>query len=242
MSFSFAAKEMRDDLIALSRVGSDFFENGTVQRIERLAKDLDLAIADAKSKGKDSFSWSTVHDEHLLIKPSTQWKGATGNYGALSAEVKVDYQCFVREDERLLVEGATVVRILDPTKLEEEKLFHFDVEAGGWHEMVDGVLQGRAGHPALHMQFYGMINDLPRLPSLIVHPVDVISLVLLELHQAKWREHLAHTRTKSLLRKIPGRQRNRLSAIIAGWQQRFDNPDYLPIVAMQTPFREPLAL
>jgi hypothetical protein len=242
MSFSFDAKEMMDDLTALSRVGSDFFGPNTVGRVERLVTDLRNAIADAKATGKASFGWRTALGEPLLIRSSRQWKGGTADFDPLSAEIEVSYQCSLRPDDRLLAEGVTVIRIKDPAKVDEEKVFHFDVEVGGWQEMHNGTRRDRAGHPAFHMQFYGMVNDVPRLPSLVVHPVDVISLAILELHQKKWREHLTATRTKSLLRNIPSRQRSRFSATLDGWRQRFDSVDHLPIVGMQAPFREPLAL
>lgn len=233
---------MADDLTALSRAASDFLAPGSNSRITRLVTDLNNGIANATSTKDMCFNWGTSSTEPLLICSSRQYKGGTADFDPLSAEIEISYKCFVRSDNRILAEGVTVIRIKDPTKADEEKVFHFDVEVGGWHEMVDGTRRDRAGHPAFHMQFYGMVNDIPRLPSLIVHPVDVISLAILELHQKKWRDHLTATRTKSLLRKIPSRQRVRFSATLDGWRQRFDCVDHLPIVGMQVPFREPLAL
>lgn len=242
MSFTFDPKEMVDDLNALSRAGSEFFAPHSVARLARLTSDLMNAMAGAKAAGKPDFTWKTPSSEPLLIDKSRQWKGGSADFDPLSAEISIEYKCAFTDSGRLCAQGVTVVRIKDPTKDDEEKVFHFDVEVGGWQEIINGQPRDRAGHPAIHMQFYGMVNDVPRLPSLIVHPVDVISLLILELHQKKWREHLVKAQTKSFLRNIPHRQRARFGATVDGWRQRFSQPDHLPIVGMQTPFSAPLPL
>ena len=74
-----------------------------------------------------------------MVRSSRQWKGGTANFNPLSAEIEISYQCSIRPDDRLLAEGVTVIRIKDPAKVDEEKVFHFDVEVGGWHEMINGT-------------------------------------------------------------------------------------------------------
>lgn len=241
MSFTFLPQEMSDDLVALSRVASPFFSSQSVSRIERLARDLKLAIANAKASRLREFSWKTMEAEPIQIKESRQWKGATGDFDPLSADVNLDYKCTLVEKDRVLATGVTVIRIRD-VGTTNVKVFHFDAEDGGWTELHQGKERGRAGHPAFHMQFYGMVNDIPRIPSLIVHPVDILSWTILELHQQKWRDHINTVSGKSQLRRIPSRQRLRFEQILLGWGRMINRPDHLAIVAMQSPISGPLAL
>lgn len=240
MSFTFIPNEMSDDLVALSRAASPFFSAQSVHTIERLAADLTNAVANCKHTGQTQFQWKTTAP--IKIRESRQYKGGTEDFSPLSAELTVEYTCTRRDaDERLYAEGVTVMRIKDPDK-EEEKVLHFDAEKGGWTEMHEGKERIRSGHPAFHMQFYGLINDIPRVPSLIVHPIDVLTWAILELHQKKWRDHVMSVSNKSKLRLIPKRQRCRFDCILQAWRQTIAKPDYLAIVAMQTKVSEPLLL
>lgn len=242
MSFTFVPKEMSDDLVALSRVAAPFFSPQSVHRTERLAKDLINAAANAKAIGQEEFPWKTVASEPIQITESRQWKGGTADFDPLSADISIDYKCTtISGSDRLLAQGVTVMRIKEAGGT-EEKVLHFDAEKGGWTEIHEGKQRARAGHPAFHMQFYGLVNDIPRVPSLIVHPVDVLTWAILELHQKKWRDHVISVGGKSKLRHIPSRQRLRFDLILQGWRQTISKPDHLAVVAMQTAVSEPLAL
>lgn len=242
MSFTFLPAEMSDDLRSLSRVGSPFFAPQTVLRIGRLETDLTNAVANAKAQRQAEFTWRTVPGQPIQIRASRQWKGGTNDFDPLSADINVDYVCKLDpHSDRVVANGVTVIRIRDGQ--DKEKVFHFDVEGGGWTEMHMGNERVRAGHPAFHLQFYGLVNDLPRVPTLIVHPVDVLSWAILELHQKKWRDHIQSASVKSQLRLVPTRQRNRMGTILMGWKQMIDNPAHLlSAVAMQSPISAPLTL
>ncbi len=242
MSFTFDPKEMSDDLVALSRVAGSFFSPQSTYRMERLAKDLSNAAANAKSTGEKEFPWKTVASEPIQVIESRQWKGGTADFDPLVADITLDYKCTtIGGSARLLAQGVTVMRIKEATGA-REKVLHFDAEKGGWTEVHEGKERARAGHPAFHMQFYGWVNDIPRVPSLIVHPVDVLTWAILELHQKKWRDHVVSTSGKSKLRHLPNRQRSRFDVILQSWRQTIKKPDHLAIVAMQTAVSEPLAL
>lgn len=238
MSFTFLPSEMMQDLVALSRVGSPFLAGQSQFRIERLAADLERALASDQKE----FSWSTATNEPIRLKESRKWKGGTEDYHPLSADIGVDYKCTrIAESNRLYAEGVTVMRIKD-AEGENDKVLHFDAEKGGWTENANGTERKRAGHPAFHMQFYGIVNDLPRVPSLIVHPVDVLTWSILELHQEGWRNHVTTTAGRSQLRHIPTRQRTRFDRILERWRQTTARTDYLAIIALQTKVPEPLPL
>ena len=159
-----------------ARAAKRFLAQSATQRLTQLANDLEIAVANASATESPRFRWRTGERGPIRTTLSRNWKGTTNDFAPIFAEISVDYACtLLPEVGRVCVdEGVTVVRIkqeFDPDP--SEKVFHFDAGAGGW--------ENRAGHPPLHFQFHGFVKDVPRLPSLIVHPLDVIDfLAILE--------------------------------------------------------------
>lgn len=213
MSFTFAAQHMQEDLLVLATAATNFIEKKSVGDLKEFANDLSNAIARARNEGLQSFSWRTKPEAPIRICPSTNWKGKTNNFDPLYAEISADFDCtYLPVANRVRVNGgATVVTVRDGGDGTRRKIFHFDAEEGGW--------DGRAGHPPLHIQFSGFINDIPRLPCIIVHPADVINFVIYELHQSHWREHVTASQVRTKLRKFPNRQRDRLRAVAQKWAE-----------------------
>jgi hypothetical protein len=242
MSFTFDPNNMIADLQALSRGASVFFAPQSSMRVSRLASNLRNAVASAKAGGSASFGWRTENELPVQILESKGWKGGTGTFDAMTADVELNYNCrFLPAHSRVQATGVCVITIRDVPG-DGKKVVHFDVEDGGWSEIRDGVLSDRAGHPPFHAQFHGLVNDIPRMPSLIVHPIDVINFAILELHQKRWREHVTTFKARSELREFPQRQRARLAAILECWTGVIGNPDFHALVAMQRPFLVPLSL
>jgi hypothetical protein len=242
MSFTFNPDHMIQDLTALSKVASRFFVARSQGHVQRLADNLRHGVANAKAGGQASFTWRTDDGASIQISESKSWKGGTGDYGALVVDVRLDYDChYNAADGRVQAEGVAAVTIRDVAS-GKEKVVHFDVEKGGWDEIRDGTRFDRAGHPPFHAQFHGFVNDIPRMPILIVHPIDVITFTILELHQKRWREHIGTYTAKASLRDIPLRQRMRLTAILKSWTEMISDTSVHAIVAMQRPFAAPLAL
>lgn len=242
MSFTFDPNHMFQDLWALSRGASTFLRRQSAERLQRLATDLQNAIANAKASGRLDFLWTTQGNAPIQIKESKWWKGDTENFKEIEADIRLDYKClYIPDAERVQANGATIVTIRDVAG-GGVKVVHFDVEIGGWNELSDGRLLNRAGHPPFHAQFHGMVNDIPRMPSLIVHPVDVLSFVILELHQKRWRAHIDTLSGKTQLRLFPPRQRTRLVFTMQSWMAAIERSDFHALVSMQRPFASPLSL
>lgn len=240
MTYTFDPAHMSADLVALSRGASGFFASQSAARLERLAANLRNAVANAKSGGSNRFAWKT--DKPIEISESKAWKGDTEDYDPLHASFSLDYSCsYVADSGRIVANGAAIVAICD-TGGQLEKVIHFDVEEGGWTEVRDGKPFERSGHPPFHEQTKGAVNDIPRVPSFIVHPIDVLNFAILELHQKHWRKHVTTVEGKSMLRDIPKRQRVRLATALENWTRIVKDEGFHPFVSMQRPFHSPLAL
>jgi hypothetical protein len=235
MSFTFDVDEMAEDLRILAQAAARFLEARIPERLTQLGEDLRNAVANAKATRDLHFSWKTRDNAPIVITTSRNWKGTSRDFDPMFAEVSVDYKCVLQpEGDRVLVkEGVSVIRLKRAGRVDgAEKVFHFDADEGGW--------SNRAGHPALHTQFYGIVNDIPRLPCLIVHPIDVISFVILELHQSDWRDYVQQHDARQKLRHFPQRQRVRLQAIAARWVEALSATTDHGLVILQQ--RMPVAL
>ncbi|UVC12656.1 hypothetical protein IHQ71_31315 (plasmid) [Rhizobium sp. TH2] len=233
MSFTFDHLEMGQDLQSLGNAASRFLLSRT-QNLDRLRIDLGFAVEAAKRGGPQTFEWETASGSPIVLRKSRNWKGANRDADELYAEMTVDYTCaWDSEKGRVRVkEGVTCVAIRNSEEV--HKSFHFDTCEGGWNNS--------AAHPPFHMQVHGSVNDIPRLPSIIVHPVDVLNFAILELHQSDWREHADTNDGRQKLRHLPARQRNRLIKIADGWITSLRNGGGRshPLVLLQT--RSPMAL
>lgn len=211
MSFTFSAIEMMQDLQALADGGSKFLAPQMATRIERLSSDLKFAVSKAKGESDKEFKWKTAAGAPVVLKKSKNWKGVKDEADELQAEVTVDYKCIWDETtSRVRVkEGVTCVLIRDSER--SVKSFHFDACDGGW--------DNSAAHPPFHMQIHGHVNDIPRLPSIVVHPVDVLNFTFLELHQSHWRTYVESNDAKQKLRHLPSRQKARLIKIVDDWSK-----------------------
>lgn len=241
MSFTFNPKEMEEDLRILSRAAGAFLAPRASQGLEQLARDIQIAVAAAATTTNQKFTWRTAPETPIKILSSRHWKGDPSNpsisYNPIFAEVTIDYSCtYIAEAKRVYVDGGvTVVKLKREDNPDSgEKVFHFDAGEGGW--------ENSAGHPPMHLQFYGTINDIPRLPSLIVHPVDVISFTILELHQHKWRDYIKQFKPRSDFRKLPARQRERLHSIAGKLRDSLGDTSDHGLVILQRRMLEPLQL
>jgi hypothetical protein len=233
MSFTLCYREIEDDTRALSKVAKDFLEGQSAFYLQRFGEDLKNAASNAKKIEKKTFKWKTGTETPIVLKQSRWWKGGgTQLFDPIAAEVRFNYDCeYLAVSDRISVIGAAEVRLIDVGS-DSSKIVHYDAERGGWSEETSEGTQERSGHPPFHAQFHGIINDIPRMPSFVVHPVDVICITLLDLHQKRWREHASSTSGRSQLRSIPVRQRTRLTAILNKWTEIM-REDHMPLVAMQ---------
>ncbi|MGZ2382848.1 hypothetical protein [Rhizobium brockwellii] len=236
MSFTFAYKQMQDDLADLSSAAATFIEKHSLSHLRELATDLENAIARARKEANKNFVWKTKSDAPIRICPSRNWKGRTNDFDLLHAEISIDFDCtYLPLTDRVRVNsGVTVVTVVDSGDVAKRKIFHFDAEEGG--------SEGRSGHPPLHMQFSGFVNDIPRLPCIVVHPADVINFVIFELHQSHWRKHITESKTRTKLRKFPSRQRERLRTVAQNWADALKDTSDHGLAILQRKIPAPMDL
>lgn len=237
MSFTFSCSEMAEDLVVLSDAASKFLAPRSPHRLKALAHGLGFAVVKAREVGSSEFKWQTNRLEPITVNVSRNWKGKTNNFDPITAAIAVDFDCKLEADglRATVTQGATVVRILKSNdERGREKVFHFDAGFGGFD---DG-----AGHPPLHLQYHGFLNDIPRVPSIVVHPVDVIFMILLELHQSHWRDHIDTISSRSKLRKLPFRQRERLTATAMFLKASIQGASRCGLVNLQQRVRVPMDL
>jgi hypothetical protein len=229
------------DLRILARITKGFLENASLARLEQLAKRLESWIAEATGTTLPEFAWSTTnHGEDFPIRtvPSRCYRGRRTNLSPLRVEITFEWKCILDDADTTAVrvnEGASIVTIVNEPDDERRKVLHFDVCPGG-------DTQG-SGHPPLHLQVYGLVNDVPRVPCYLVNPVDLIDFTLLEFFQHTWQQHLSEARTLANLRELPRRQKNRFLKTLARWRETVEEPDARhTFIALRRQPRMPLEL
>jgi hypothetical protein len=232
---------MAADLRILSRITKGFLENASLTRLELLATRLESKIAEATRAKRLEFVWSTTdrgEDIPIRTVPSRCYRGRRTDLSPLRVEIIFEWQCILDDAGTTAVrvnEGASIVTIVNEPDDERRKVLHFDV-------CQRGDTLG-SGHPPLHLQVYGLVNDVPRVPCYLVNPVDLIDFTLLEFFQHTWQQHLSEARTLTNLRELPRRQKDRFLKTLARWRETVEEPDARhTFIALRRQSRMPLEL
>jgi hypothetical protein len=231
------------DLRILSRITKGFLENASLTRLGMLARLLEGKIADATHTARPDFVWSTVdghEDIPIRTLPTTCYRGLRANLSPLRVEITFEWKCALDDSAGETVrvkEGASILTIVNEPDGDRRnrKVLHFDVCQGG-----DTL---GSGHPPLHMQVHGLVNDVPRVPCYLVNPVDIIDFALLEFFQHTWQQHLSEARIRTDLRELPRRQRDRFLKTLTRWRETVENPEVMhTFIALRRQSRMPLEL
>ena len=223
-------------LRSFGRANSAFLQGGQ-QAFDDLARRLETSL----NQSEREFRWGTkVGGEERPIKTvqSTRWKG-NGDHKPIHALFSFGWECSRPdlEDDRLVVrDGATEINFVDvgTDGTRSIKCFHFDLCAGG--------IGTGSGHPVFHTQFVGNIPDIPRLPSFLVHPLDVMEWALMDCFQLEWRKHLKEARTRSALGGYPKAQHHRVTATLRRWLDKADADQAYPLLTFLSGATTPLEL
>lgn len=231
MTLVFDARAMANEFDVLRKITKGFLENEAIQRLGALKTKLLTATESARGSHDRRFRWNTlVAGDHVPLRTlvGRRWKGKDTDYDPLRAWVTFDWTCDLVEgtESRLAVtEGVTVLTIVDEPEGASRKVLHFDVCKGG--------TDAGAAHPPFHSQFHGFVKDIPRTPTFIVSPVDVIDFGLHEMFQRQWRQHLEIGRTRSDLRTLPREQNKRAVKVLDRWRSALQHsPDKSPFVVL----------
>jgi hypothetical protein len=163
-------KSMRDDLRAFGKAARSFIQNK--ERLSELERQLSSAVAEA-AKGNGQLSWGTDFGEGdaIVTELSKSYRRHGRCQKELSAEVSFNFRGKLdpTDHNRFVVQnGGTRVK-LKWNGTDNETLCHFDIHP---HDK---------GHPMLHIQFESIISELPRLHSVLAHPLDILEFTLMEV-------------------------------------------------------------
>lgn len=143
---------------------------------------------------------------------SKEYKGHGDDANAHDVRADVTFswslERIVDQPSRFNVKGGGVnVTYLNQQGAELRK-FHYDVCQGG-----PDAGGGTAQHPFAHFQFHGApFADLPRLPTLIFTPTDVLEQVLLDLWPRRWPSVASSMASRAALTPHYAGQRTRIEA------------------------------
>lgn len=227
---------MERSLTAFASANGDFFRGGS-QPLKDLAQKLKIGVASDQLE----FTWGTREkgtEKPICSLPSTTWKGH-GDHDPVLLCFSMNWTCLRDQRDGGILhvkEGVTAISFLDglkepPSKL---KLVHFDICEGG--------NTAGSGHPSFHTQFHGDMNDIPRLPTFLVHPVDTLEWALMDCFQERWRRHLSSISTKSQLRGHGKVQHGRLQCFLQHWSRLIDCQQDQPLLALQNRMGQPLVM
>jgi hypothetical protein len=230
MSIIFDVNSMKHDLRAFAKAASSFVE-GADQRFRQLEASLENSVRNASAE-KASFVWRTrtaYGDGPIRTKRSTTYRNAGTEAKPLFGEILFDLigRMINADDTRVeITSGSTSMSLFRHDDSEPLKVIHFDI-----HGLTAGSAEG---HPLLHVQVLGKINDIPRIPIPFVHPLDVLEFALMELFQSRWRSYRVGVAAKSALGRFPGGQAFRLSEAMKWMLDRMgDISPRAPLLALQ---------
>ena len=159
------------------------------------------ALVGAPCVGKFKFGLS----DPISTAFSTEYKGG-GQNSRVRADI--DFELELEESNtrgRFMIIGGGVNVAFVSDALGELRKFHYDACEGG----VQGI-NGRAWHPFSHFQFHGDFSDLPRLPSLIMLPRDVLEQTLFDLWPNDWPRRVQGIHCQSAVAQHHSSQRDRI--------------------------------
>lgn len=240
-TLAFNPTEMVKDLCAYREAARNFLEKTAGKRLDDLARRLEsCCAAGMKDPEARRFSWGTgtTEPQPLTTEPSVVYKGAVQGapHKPLQASVSFEWVCTLVPDGGTVTvdEGFVEVRLHAPGEMESAKVLHYDVCLGGF--------AASAAHPPMHVQFHGSHNDVPRLPTFFVHPVDVLDFILFDLFQKKWRDSVATTQVRAKLRRFPSFQRGRFAEYLGLYAALVRTSTAPPVQCFHQPLRYPLQL
>ncbi|EJN10757.1 hypothetical protein PMI42_05925 [Bradyrhizobium sp. YR681] len=224
MAIVFDVQSLGADLKAFSQAARGFLSNH--QRLVALEAQLSNAASEAKL-GNRTLEWTTnVGEGPICSLPSSSYRNGPTGTKSLLAEVSFDFRGALdpQSDNRFVVTaGGTNVKLRWNDEGGGEASYHFDIHPG------------QAGHPMMHIQFAGAVKDIPRLHSVLAHPLDVLEFTLMEVFQENWRKSRVTTTFRDRIRKYPANQRRRILRLLETYKSWVESPDPALMSLLRSP-------
>ncbi|MGY3487948.1 hypothetical protein ACVW1C_005831 [Bradyrhizobium sp. USDA 4011] len=230
MAVAIEIDALEADLIAFAEASKKFVADWT--RLDRLRNQLVSATAQAR-QGGGSVIWSTKHggsEDPVRTKFSKDYRSFQTLTKEIFAEISFAFTGALdpSHPNRLIVAGGKTSLKIQWRDAPESTECHFDIHPG------------TIGHPMLHVQFEGKVKEVPRIFSVLAHPLDVLEFALMEVFQQKWRDARVGVAMQSRLQKYTLHQRSRLVSTIENYCQLGKNPNKSPLVSLQGTPVEPI--
>jgi hypothetical protein len=197
-----------DELGVLIRQARELMDSSAEPYFEGRRRTLSAAFG---IDDPNEFTFGLEEGKPLRTRVSREHKGiqdSQASAGAVRAELTFKWVLIRRVEapKRFNVKkGGVNVSFFSETGTPLRK-FHYDACRGGPDE--NG---GLAQHPFSHFQYSdGLFSDLPRLPSLLFTPSDIMEQVLLDLWPMKWPSISNQVQSRTAMAGNHFRQKARL--------------------------------
>ena len=233
----FDVQAMRRDFKQFGRGSKDFFLKGE-EAFARMERNLIEAVQKAAIDPDRSFAWSTQRgstseEEPFVTKESNKYRNETTGAKGVDAEIVFALKGSLDTDKRRVIVKQGFTGITFRRSGQSAKVVHFDI-----HGPASGSVDG---HPAIHFQVIGGVNDIPRLQTYLLHPIDVIEFALMELFQSTWREHRLGSSCRSAVASYQADQVFRFDLMLR-WMSDRVGDGMAPLLALQKQPNQPFML
>lgn len=210
----------------------------------QVLRDVAARLKAADASPKQSFTWSTL-GKPVKTGPSSTYKGG-GSAHELEGHFWFSWSCERSGEWWVAYEGSANVQLFPKgTANDPYAAYHIDVCEGGLHVEYDHLgkpkeEQAKAGvrHCFAHSHNG---NPMPRLPSVLVTPPDILEFVLTELWPEAWRNAIAgSTGRTNNLKPHHFAQRRRILKVLGALSQLASRP--YPISSLHERLSAPVEL
>lgn len=236
----FRAAPLCSSLEALADNGGDFVTREGRQLLHAAAS----RLRSADLSPKQTFCWST-EGQPIRSMASSTYKGQ-GGADAMEALFWFKWQCDRRDDCWIAYEGSVNIEIHSTGDAGGRYGgYHVDVCEGGLHVEYDaegGEKKDQAKAGVRHCFAHSHVDKaMPRLPSVLVTPPDVLEFALTELWPTDWKKKIAGSTSRTnQLKPHHLAQRRRIHRVLGAIAQLATNP--YPITALHERLKSPVVL
>lgn len=196
-----------DTLSSLISQATTVLDAGAGGRFEGRKRELQAQVRSEQNE----IAFGLIADKPIVTLSSQEYKGLDyGLASPLTADFSFNWNLRrVGDTGKFEVRGGGTNVAFKNHQGEVLRQFHFDACRGGQDDAG-----GRAYHPFSHFQYKGeSLSDLPRIPSLVLTPSDVLEQTLLDLWPRKWHTIAAGTQGKARLKAHHRGQKRRVEKI-----------------------------
>ncbi|TBB95935.1 hypothetical protein ELH39_01040 [Rhizobium ruizarguesonis] len=217
-----------DTLTSLISQAVKVLDAGASGRFESRKRELQALIRGQQNE----IAFGLANEKPIVTVNSLEYKGLQdGQASPVSAEFSFNWSLRrVGATGKFEVRGGGTNVAFKNQNGDVLRQFHFDACRGG-QDAAGGI----AHHPFSHFQYKGdALADLPRIPSLVLTPSDVLEQTLLDLWPKQWHTIAAGSKGKAQLKTHHNGQKRRVEKIALKFIDHMKTA-VLPLRGLQAP-------